>query len=103
MCGRDLLNPRPSRARTLDPSDACRLRAAQGCTFESRLDRLDKAVTWEQLDALMAEVVAFPNGAKDFEAQGFGATSMGGYGLSKALLNAYLSCVAREQPRPRPP
>jgi len=66
------------------------------CSDARKALLLDPNVTWEQIDSLMSEVVAYPNGANDFEANGLGKASMGGYGLSKALLNAYLHVSARE-------
>lgn len=58
---------------------------------------LNPDVTWEQIDALMSEVLGYPAGEKELAAHGIGQ-NMGGYGLSKALLHSYTVCVAREHP-----
>lgn len=76
--------------------------AASGCVSRSSSERraffVDPNVTWAQIDGLVAEASAFPNGAKDFEQAGLGVQA-GGYGLSKALLNSYTMLVAREHPQ----
>lgn len=51
---------------------------------------------WAALEALMAEVLAYPKEAKDLRRNGFGS---GGYGLSKALLNSYMLALARQHPQ----
>merc|ERR1712216_290604 len=50
-----------------------------------------------QINNLIVEVEAYPNGAKDLVEHGLGV-SMGVYGLSKALLNSYTMLLARERP-----
>jgi len=67
------------------------------CSDERKAFFLDNGVTWEQIEALMAEMLAYPGGAKDLEAHGIGS-GMGGYGVSKALANSYMMCCARENP-----
>eukprot|EP00310_Coccolithus_braarudii_P019839 CAMPEP_0183338282 /NCGR_PEP_ID=MMETSP0164_2-20130417/5629_1 /TAXON_ID=221442 /ORGANISM="Coccolithus pelagicus ssp braarudi, Strain PLY182g" /LENGTH=326 /DNA_ID=CAMNT_0025508103 /DNA_START=13 /DNA_END=990 /DNA_ORIENTATION=+ len=52
---------------------------------------------WASLDSLIEEVLAYPNGAKDLAPNGFGPAGYG-YGLSKALLNAYTLGLARQHP-----
>jgi len=74
---------------------------ASGCVSRSSAEQqaflIDPSVSWESITAVIAEVTAYPNGAKDLEAHGYGST-MGAYGLSKALLNSYTMLLAREQP-----
>lgn len=76
--------------------------AASGCVSRSTPERIkfftDPAVTWAQIDGLVDEVLAYPNGTNDFEAHGLGV-SMGAYGLTKALLNSYTMVLAREHPK----
>ena len=69
----------------------------QKCSDERRRFFVDPKVTWQQIEGLMGEVLAFPNGKDDLEPNGIGA-SMGGYGLSKALLNSYTMALAAEHP-----
>lgn len=52
-------------------------------------------VTWEEIEAIMAENLALQGG--DFAAAGFGKSDA--YGLSKACLNAYTIALARAHPR----
>ena len=67
------------------------------CSDERKKFFVDPSVTWEQIEALMAEMLAYPGGKKDLEAHGIGS-GMGGYGVSKALANSYMMCCARENP-----
>lgn len=75
--------------------------AAPGCVAASSPERqlffMDKSIKWEQIEALMKEVEAYPHGAKDLEAHGFGAGASV-YGLSKALLNTYTQMLAQQYP-----
>ena len=75
--------------------------AASGCVSRSSPEKVaffcDPKITWAQIEGLMSEVESYPNGAKDFEANGLGVAFGGAYGLSKALLNSYTLCLAREQ------
>merc|ERR1712070_877688 len=75
--------------------------AASGCVSKCAPQRqatlTNPNVTWEQISGVLEEVESYPNGAKDLEAHGLGV-SMGVYGLSKGLLNAYTMLRAREHP-----
>jgi len=51
---------------------------------------------WAALEALMAEILAYPKEAKDLTRHGFGSS---GYALSKALLNSYMLALARQHPQ----
>jgi carbonyl reductase 1 len=67
------------------------------CSAERKAFFVNQSVTWDQIEALMAEMLAYPGGKKDLEAHGIGS-GMGGYGVSKALANSYMMCCARENP-----
>jgi len=77
--------------------------AASGCVSKSAPERIkfftDPGVTWAQIDAVVKEVLAYPNGPKDFEQNGIGIGLSPAYGLSKALLNSYTMMLAREHPK----
>ena len=77
--------------------------AASGCVSRSSAERqaffIDPKVTWAGIDKVMNEAEAYPNGVKDFEANGIGGSMGGHYGLSKALLCSYTMLVAREHPK----
>jgi len=66
------------------------------CSSERQQFFVDAAVTWEQIDGVSKEAVAC--GVEGFEANGFGV-AMGGYGLSKALLNSYTVWRAAQHPQ----
>eukprot|EP00316_Scyphosphaera_apsteinii_P005751 CAMPEP_0119302656 /NCGR_PEP_ID=MMETSP1333-20130426/4219_1 /TAXON_ID=418940 /ORGANISM="Scyphosphaera apsteinii, Strain RCC1455" /LENGTH=273 /DNA_ID=CAMNT_0007305075 /DNA_START=141 /DNA_END=962 /DNA_ORIENTATION=- len=87
----------PERGRIVQMSSG----AASGCVSRSSEQRraffTDSHVTWDQISSLLAEVEALPNGARDLEERGIGA-SMGVYGFSKACLNSYTILSAREHP-----
>lgn len=69
----------------------------QKCSPERQRFFVDDQVTWAEIEGVINEVKGFPNGAKDLGAHGLG-TSMGCYGLTKALLNSYTVMIAREHP-----
>ena len=78
--------------------------AASGCVSRSSAEKqalfTDQTITWARISSLMEEASAYTNGAADFEANGIGTPmSAGAYGLSKALLNSYTICAAREHPK----
>ena len=71
--------------------------AAPTCVQKSSPERqaffTDPVVTWEGIEACMAEALS----AESLEAAGIGE-AMGSYGLSKALLNCETVAFAREHP-----
>ena len=89
----------PKKGRIVQMSSG----AASGCVSRSSAERqaffIDPKVTWAGIDKVMNEAEAYPNGVKDFEANGIGGSMGGHYGLSKALLCSYTMLVAREHPK----
>jgi NAD(P)-dependent dehydrogenase (short-subunit alcohol dehydrogenase family) len=67
-----------------------------GCSPERREQLTSKAVTWADIEAIMAECLAIDESGGDFDAAGFGGGDA--YGLSKACLNAYTIELARAHP-----
>jgi len=66
------------------------------CSEERRQFFTDQSVTWAQCEAVVDQAETFFT-AEDFTAAGCSG-NMGGYGLSKALLNSYTIACAREHP-----
>lgn len=64
---------------------------------ERRAFFVNPDVTWAQIAAVIDEVLAFPHGPTDLEANGIGP-NLGGYGLSKALLNSYTMMLCARDP-----
>jgi len=75
--------------------------AASGCVERCSVERqaflTNANVEWAAIEQVMEEVESYPNGASDLKSNGIG-TSMGAYGLSKALLNSYTMLAARQHP-----
>ena len=88
----------PKEGRIVQMSSGAAPSCVQKCSAERRAQFVDPTITWAQIDGLCKEVTAYPGGTADFESHGFSSKAMGGYGLSKALLNAYTQMLAREHP-----
>lgn len=67
-----------------------------GCSPERQRQLTDPAVTWADVEAIMATCLDIADQGGDFAAAGFGDGSA--YGLSKACLNAYTIDLARRHP-----
>lgn len=65
------------------------------CSKERQRFFVDPSVTWEAIEGVMTEATAC--GVEGFEERGIGV-AMGGYGLSKALLNSYTLATAARYP-----
>lgn len=90
----------PGRGRIVQMSSG----AASMCLSKSSPERIafftDPSVTWDSLKGVMSEALALPGGSEDLKTIGI-EPAMGSYGLSKALLNSYTMCLAREHPELR--
>tara|TARA_B110001452_G_scaffold161649_1_gene134553 strand:+ start:1002 stop:1895 length:894 start_codon:yes stop_codon:yes gene_type:complete len=85
----------PKQGRIVQISSGAASQCVTKCSEERKKFFVDPAVTWPQIEGVMEE--ANRVGVEGFEAAGLGA-AMGGYGLSKALLNSYTVVLAREHP-----
>jgi carbonyl reductase 1 len=77
-------------------SSASGPRFVSQCSAERQRALTRSDVTWEQIEALMAECLAIDANDGDFAAAGLGGGDA--YGLSKACLNAYTLALARSHP-----
>jgi carbonyl reductase 1 len=66
------------------------------CSPERQRLLTDPAVSWEAVEAFMAECLSLEGGDDAFESSGLGSGSA--YGISKACANAYVIELARENP-----
>jgi carbonyl reductase 1 len=86
----------PQAGRIVNVSSASGPRFVSQCSPERQRALTDPDVTWEQIEALMAECLTIDADDGDFAAAGFGGGDA--YGLSKACLNAYTLALARSHP-----
>ncbi len=83
------------RGRIVNITSASGPSFVAGCSDARRKALVSEAVTWAQLEALIAECLQL-QGADAFAEAGLGNGQP--YGLSKALANAYTVMLARENP-----
>ena len=84
-----------SQGRIVNISSGAAPKAVEASSEARQRFFVDPSVTWTQIDAVVNEALTV--GVDGFEAAGLGK-ALGGYGLSKALLNSYTMAVAREHP-----
>lgn len=89
-----LLQPKGGRVVTLTSAAGPSFVAT--CGAERQRVLTDPAVTWETIEAFMAECLSVVGGESAFESRGLGSGSA--YGISKACANAYVIALARDNP-----
>ena len=81
-------------SRVVQISSGAASRAVMACSEARKPFFTKKDVTWEDINAIVEDA---SNESVTLEERGYG-TSIGVYGLSKALLNCYTIQLAREHP-----